>query len=373
MPRPNLDPSDLEHFERAIDNGSWDGGAAMSSCAKSSTPASCYGAICAGKRAGDSSKQDAWALPHHARPGAPANASGVRNALGRLPQTQGLINRAAAEAHLQAHMKQIQAASKPPAGQPRSDGPPRANLIRAIRDGVALRAAANGASMPTLSGHLAVFNQWTEIDSIFEGRFLEQLAPGAFSQTIKEDRASMRVLFQHGRDPQIGNKPLGPIEELTEDKTGVAYAAPMLDTSYNRDLIPGLEAGLYGASFRFEVLEQDFNNKPERSDYNPEGIPERTVKSLRMMEFGPVTFPAYAGATAGLRSLTDEFIFAAFLSDPERLRQLIESAPTSAALSQVATLSRKAAEGQPHSHGESHSDPDRPAPLVVIRNPNRRL
>jgi phage head maturation protease len=50
--------------------------------------------------------------------------------------------------------------------------------------------------------------------------------------------------------------------------------------------------------------------RPKKTDWNPRGIPERTVQEARVMEFGPVTFPAYAGATAGLRSMTDEFLLA---------------------------------------------------------------
>jgi hypothetical protein len=135
----------------------------------------------------------------------------------------------------------------------------------------------------------------------------------------------MRVLFQHGKDPQIGDKVLGPIRELQTDETGVRYEVPLLDTSYNRDLIPGLEAGLYGASFRFQVVQEDFVSKPKRSESNPHGIPERTITEMRVREFGPVTFPAYAGATAGLRSLTDEFLFGEFVDDPDRLLELVEA------------------------------------------------
>ena len=42
------------------------------------------------------------------------------------------------------------------------------------------------------------------------------------------------------------------------------------------------------------------------------------------MEFGPVTFPAYEGATAGVRSMTDEFIVAQIFGSPDRLRTLLE-------------------------------------------------
>jgi phage head maturation protease len=44
---------------------------------------------------------------------------------------------------------------------------------------------------------------------VFEGNFLERIAPGAFAHSLAHDRARLRVLFQHGRDPQIGDKPLG--------------------------------------------------------------------------------------------------------------------------------------------------------------------
>ena len=77
----------------AVDNSNWDGAAAMKTC----KTAADYKAICAGQRAGDTSLQKTWALPHHKRPGAAPNAAGTKNALSRLPQTQGLINKAAAQ------------------------------------------------------------------------------------------------------------------------------------------------------------------------------------------------------------------------------------------------------------------------------------
>lgn len=90
--------------DKALDESTWDGAAALSACASSDDPAACYRAICAGRKAGDPALQSSWALPHHQRPGMNANAAGVRNALARLGQTQGLTNAAAAKAHLQAHL-----------------------------------------------------------------------------------------------------------------------------------------------------------------------------------------------------------------------------------------------------------------------------
>jgi HK97 family phage prohead protease len=176
--------------------------------------------------------------------------------------------------------------------------------------------------MPTLFGHFAVFNRWTEINSWFEGHFMERIAPGAFRKTFRENRDRIRALFQHGQDPTVGDKPLGPIEELREDDTGGYYEVPLLDTTYNRDLIPGLEAGLYGSSFRFEVIREETVEEPDPSEDNPRGLMERTLKELRLFEFGPVTFPAYAEATADVRSLTDWFLFEQIARDPSRAREL---------------------------------------------------
>lgn len=157
-------------------------------------------------------------------------------------------------------------------------------------------------SLGTLRGHAAVFNQWTEIRG-WEGNFLERIAPGAFARTLAEERASIRVLFQHGQDGATGSKPLGPLTTIREDDFGLAYETPLFDTLYNRELLPGLRAGVYGASFRFEAMHEDWDERPGASSYNPRGLPERTLRDVGLRELGPVTFGAYGGATAGVRAL----------------------------------------------------------------------
>lgn len=137
---------------------------------------------------------------------------------------------------------------------------------------------------------------------------MERFDPGSMNKTIAESRNRMKVLFQHGKDPHVGEKPLGPIITLEPDELGARYEVDLLDTSYNRDLAEGLRAGLYGASFRFQVVLEDFVNRPRRSAHNPHGLPERTVREARVREFGPVSFPAYPEASAGMRSLTDDFL-----------------------------------------------------------------
>ena len=116
--------------------------------------------------------------------------------------------------------------------------------------------------LSTLEGWFAVFNQWTHVNSAHEGEFLESIARGAFKETIAENQRYMRCLFQHGRDPQVGMKPLGPIRELEEDDHGARYAVLLFDTSYNRGILPALRDGLYGASFRFRVTFKGREREP---------------------------------------------------------------------------------------------------------------
>lgn len=184
-------------------------------------------------------------------------------------------------------------------------------ICRTLDAQVAVRAEGDAGGMPTMTGHFSVFDSWYEINSFWEGNFLERTVKGAFKKTMKERKSGgetpIRVLLEHGMDLQVNDKPLGVPTRLEEDDHGPSYDVPLFDTSYNRDLVPALEAGAYGSSFRFQVLRDEWNEEPEPSDYNPKGIPERTVKEVRVIEFGPTVFPASPAATAGVRSTTDEF------------------------------------------------------------------
>lgn len=198
------------------------------------------------------------------------------------------------------------------------------DIVRAVPPSAVLRAeSAATDSMPTMTVRFSQFDTWYEIDSVWEGKFLERTVMGAFKKTISENRQNVKVLFDHGYDPTVGNKVLGPIAELREDSEGPVGEVPLFDTSYNRDLLPGLEAKVYGSSFRFRVIRDEWNDAPGRSEYNPDGIPERTIKEVRLFEFGPVTFPANPDSTAGVRSQTDNYYEHLRSRDPKRVDDLL--------------------------------------------------
>lgn len=183
---------------------------------------------------------------------------------------------------------------------------------------------ASEAAGATLVGHFAVFNQWTEISSWYEGDFLERIAPGAFAEVFR-DWSGVRVLYDHGYDPSVGNKPLGTISSLREDAKGAAYEVALFEEAgYVADLLPACRANQFGASFRFRVAGEAWLEPDKPSAWNPGKLPERTItKVAPLYEFGPVTFPAYAGATAGVRSGTDQF-FDRLLSDPAFVARMAE-------------------------------------------------
>lgn len=202
---------------------------------------------------------------------------------------------------------------------------PRDNLVRAtFGTGTAtLRAADEGGTGRTMFGHAAVFNQWTEIDSWYEGNFMERLAPGAFKRTIKDRAGQIRVMYAHGHDPSIGDKPLGAPDVLREDSTGLYYESELFDASYSNDLIPALRAGQLGASFRFTVDDESIVQPKKASDSNPGMLPERTINAVSLFEIGPCPWGAYEAATAGVRSGTDQFL-ESLMNDPKFLARFQE-------------------------------------------------
>lgn len=235
------------------------------------------------------------------------------------------------------------------------------NLLVPIR---ADETTAVDGRLATMEVRFSVFDSWYEIDSWWEGKFLERTKRGAFKKTINESGARTKVLFNHGMDFSIGDKILGPVEALTEEQDSPVGVVPLLDTSYNRDLLPGLRAGVYGSSFMFRVVKDEWDHDPGMSEHNPEGIPERTITEVRLFEFGPVTWPANPAATSGVRCLagTDAFYEQLRSRDPRRvdaLRSRIEDLRTSRAAPAAQALADEEA---------APENTDEPADLRVERH-----
>ena len=166
---------------------------------------------------------------------------------------------------------------------------------------IKLRSAEDGGRV--MYGLIVPYSQWTEITSTKEGHFLERFLPRSLARTIVADRAKIRVLFQHGLDPAVHNKPIATVANLRDEPGGATYEARLFDAPYVVDnVLPGLEAGSFGTSGTFRVLKDELRQRPARSDFNPHALPEVSIVEARVREISAVTFPAYDGATASMRS-----------------------------------------------------------------------
>jgi HK97 family phage major capsid protein len=190
---------------------------------------------------------------------------------------------------------------------------------------------ANGTAEEVLEGHFSTFGDWYEIESWMEGHFLEQVAKGSFRKTFADSKKALphrqiKVLLDHGFDPDLGDKPIAANRTLAEDDEGAAYEADLL-AGLPEVLVSGLRAGLYGSSFRFRVLRDEWDQEPGESDHNPKGIPERTIREVQVFEYGPTPFPANPNATAGLRSTRDAVTNARTMSATDAYYDRLRTTP----------------------------------------------
>lgn len=148
---------------------------------------------------------------------------------------------------------------------------------------------------PCLRGHAAVFNQLS--DDL--GGFREQIVPGAFADALGVDKADVRALFNHDPNFVLGRTASGTLR-LKEDSRGLAFECDVPDTQTVRDLVlaPIERGDISHMSFQFGV-------KPGGQDWanDDEGRTIRTLKSLRLFDVSPVTFPAYRQTDVALREL----------------------------------------------------------------------
>jgi HK97 family phage prohead protease len=170
---------------------------------------------------------------------------------------------------------------------------PKNNVCRAAS--FEMRADDHGDGF-TLEGYGAVFDEPTRIDS-WEGKFYEIIARGAFKKTLSERTPVLQ--FDHGRDAATGSVPIGAIETLSEDQSGLFVRARLHDNARVEPIRQAIASGaIDGMSFRFRVTREEWDESPD--------IPVRTIREVELHEVGPVVFPAYESTSVGVRSLLND-------------------------------------------------------------------
>lgn len=153
-----------------------------------------------------------------------------------------------------------------------------------------LELRADGDGM-TFHGYAAVFNSDSE-----PMPFVEQIASGAFTRTLKRDR-NIRMFLNHNTDVLLATSGAGTLS-LAEDDKGLRVEAQLPDTTAGRDLAILLARG--------DVNTMSFGFQTVKDQWSEDGT-KRTLKELRLFEVSPITgWPAYPATTAFVRHLADE-------------------------------------------------------------------
>jgi len=96
--------------------------------------------------------------------------------------------------------------------------------------------------------------------------------------------------------------PLGTITKLREDDHGLYVEARLADNWLIQPVRDAIASGaIDGMSFRFQVIKEAWD------DRGP--VPVRTLEEVKLMELGPVVFPAYESTTVGVRSASLDELF----------------------------------------------------------------
>lgn len=149
----------------------------------------------------------------------------------------------------------------------------------------------------TFSGYAAVFNSDSEP---MLGWGVEQIAPGAFTKSLKDAAAGSRnikMFLNHNSDLVLASSKAGTLR-LNEDEKGLHVAADLPDTSTGRDLSVLMQRG--------DVSTMSFGFKPVKFHPRNDGVDGTIHTEVGLWEVSPVTsWPAYPATSAFVRHLAE--------------------------------------------------------------------
>ena len=167
-------------------------------------------------------------------------------------------------------------------------------------DPVRVEKRADGAKM--ITGYAAVFYKPDDPGTRFMlWRDLEErIMPGAFDRALKE--CDPLALFNHDASRVLGRMSSGTLR-LSVDACGLRYDITPPDTATAAEVTALVERGdIRGSSFAF--IPRTTKNSQEVRNGSPYYI--SAVEDCDLYDVGPVTFPAYSGTDAGVRSTGDD-------------------------------------------------------------------
>lgn len=167
------------------------------------------------------------------------------------------------------------------------------------------RADATATDLPDIVGLAAVFyNAADPAGTQYQlwDNYFERILPGAFDRAVKED--DVRALQNHDPRLLLGRSAAKTLTlEVTSE--GLAYRISPPNTQVGRDTIELLQRGdMDGSSFAFVTSMGGVEWTEETVEINGNTLTLyiRNIKAVDLYDVGPVTYPAYAGTSAGTRS-----------------------------------------------------------------------
>jgi HK97 family phage prohead protease len=143
----------------------------------------------------------------------------------------------------------------------------------------------------TLFGHAAVFEQPT-----FVSGYHEVISRSAFDKVLANEHTDVRALINHDPNQILGRQSANTLR-LNTDDDGLTFEVDLPDTSYGRDLRESMQRGdIDGASFMFYAGETSQDKHEGKYMLRHDSV-------SRLVDVSVVTFPAYQGAGASLRSV----------------------------------------------------------------------
>lgn len=191
-------------------------------------------------------------------------------------------------------------------------------------DDITVRQDGNGRTVEAL---ITPFDAAQEIRDA-EGHYNETIGRTSFTKTLSERGLNFAVLFNHGKtyDGRTDGALMVPVgvPRVLSDKheRGLYSETEYLENPLADAILDGVKKGaIRGYSFSGKFMKSQRTRAPGMG-----GLPTIHRSEIAMREYGPVLFPAYAGASIlGTRSVSS-FISEIRTLDPEDLeafRQLL--------------------------------------------------
>lgn len=181
-------------------------------------------------------------------------------------------------------------------------------------EGVEVREGKPGEA-PHLSGYAAVFNQETEIYGPGGVRWIERIAPTAFDGALDGD---VIAAVNHDHKLLLGRTRSKTLT-LSVDAHGLRYDVTLPKTALAMETVEQVRRGdLSGSSFKF--LANESGIRVAKKAAFPGDLPVIVVERLqKVIDVGPVTFPAYDGTSVHVRSVPESIL--AIVCDAHKVGQ----------------------------------------------------